>query len=652
MVVLLRLCVLLLSAHTVFSSGVFELKIDSFSARLVRGQVSFRVCLEHTQLVMFPKLRCTYGNATETFSSNSITGSAPIIRVPFDLKWPGTFSLIIEAWSSESAAPENQDTLVGSWEKRRHLPVDGDWSRDFHVGNQSELRFSYRVLCSEFYHGQECATYCRPRNDTFGHYECDEDGRRRCLDGWSGEYCSDPICALGCSESHGSCQSPGACTCHQGWQGARCNECARHPGCVHGTCTTPWQCNCKEGWGGLYCDQDLNYCTNHRPCQNEASCTNTGEGSYTCSCRPGFSGNNCQIEINECDSNPCSNGGSCKDLLDGYSCACPQGFYGINCEIVAVRCAEKPCFNRGTCVESDGGGYTCRCAFGFTGSNCEKKIDRCTSNPCTNGAQCLDVANHVVCRCRPGFSGSRCETNIDDCAGNPCKNAGTCMDGVNGFTCSCTLGFMGPDCSLRATACDLLPCRNGGTCFTHFSGPVCQCAPGFMGAHCEYTHPVSTRTPDGRGNVSPALVAAVALGSGTLCLLALTAAHVLRQMQRRRRLATMVASVKNDLETVNNRHVTGGLLDGSPKEKEAFLVPREAFKVTNKDDKVFKNQLAEFAYSREEKNNSEFTFSKEEKKNKLTAPSRDSLFIVKDGRYQPIFFIPEPLEQRVFATEV
>ncbi|TWW53573.1 Delta-like protein 4, partial [Takifugu flavidus] len=95
----------------------------------------------------------------------------------------------------------------------------------------------------------------------------------------------------------------------------------------------------------------LNYCTNRRPCQNNASCTNTGQGSYTCACRPGFTGQNCEVETNECDSNPCKNGGSCKDQVNNYFCACPQGFYGKNCEISAMKCADGPCFNGGTCVE-------------------------------------------------------------------------------------------------------------------------------------------------------------------------------------------------------------------------------------------------------------------------------------------------------------
>ncbi len=119
------------------------------------------------------------------------------------------------------------------------------------------------------------------------------------------------ICSSDCSERHGYCESPGECKCRLGWQGPSCSECVHYPGCLHGTCSQPWQCVCKEGWGGLFCNQDLNYCTNHKPCANGATCTNTGQGSYTCTCRPGYGGTNCELEINECDCNPCKNGGSC-----------------------------------------------------------------------------------------------------------------------------------------------------------------------------------------------------------------------------------------------------------------------------------------------------------------------------------------------------
>ncbi|XP_071782406.1 delta-like protein C [Centroberyx gerrardi] len=680
---------LLISAQMARSSGVFELKIDSFSsARSVCQfqtrdcQIFFRVCLKHSQDVISPEPPCTYGTAlTEIFGAdtNSISGSAPI-RVPFHFKWPGTFSLIIEAWNAESSgieSTENQNNLISRLATRRRLTVGEDWSQDVHFGDQSELRYSYHVVCDEHYHGEACSAYCRPRDDTFGHYTCDDAGERLCLPGWKGDYCSDPICAAGCSDEHGYCESPGECVCRLGWQGELCDECMRHPGCLHGTCQLPWQCNCKEGWGGLFCDQDLNYCTNHKPCQNDATCTNTGQGSYTCTCRPGYSGNNCEIETNECDSNPCKNGGSCNDLENDYSCTCPQGFYGKNCEISAMTCADGPCFNGGTCVEKSAGGYTCQCPAGYMGSNCEKKIDRCSSDPCANGGQCLDLGNRVMCRCRPGFTGSRCETNIDDCARNPCRNAGTCVDGVNDFTCTCTLGFTSKDCSVRADACSLFPCDNGGTCYTHFSGPVCQCPPGFMGARCEYavkttakaTKPPKTEKP-GDDGFPAALAVSFALGLVTLTLLVCAAIFVLRQLRRGRRLSAAAASVKNDLETVNNRNAViggGGANNGSLpgatlgslREKEAFLIPGGQFKVSNKDaalaekggDKMamYKNKMADYNLAKEEDRLAKNKFDLKKCDSSIMVPP---LSFPKDSLYHPVFIIPEQMEQCVFATEV
>lgn len=86
-----------LSAPQIFASGVFELKIDSFtssrsvcSSSLLDCQIFFRVCLKHSQDVINPEPPCTYGTAlTDTFGadSNSISESAPI-RVPIHFKWP------------------------------------------------------------------------------------------------------------------------------------------------------------------------------------------------------------------------------------------------------------------------------------------------------------------------------------------------------------------------------------------------------------------------------------------------------------------------------------------------------------------------------------------------------------------------------------
>lgn len=50
-------------------------------------------------------------------------------------------------------------------------------------------RVSYRVRCDPGYYGPRCALACNARQDKFGHYECDKNGTRSCLDGWTGKFC-------------------------------------------------------------------------------------------------------------------------------------------------------------------------------------------------------------------------------------------------------------------------------------------------------------------------------------------------------------------------------------------------------------------------------------------------------------------------------
>ena len=37
------------------------------------------------------------------------------------------------------------------------------------------------------------------------------------------------------------------------------------------------------------------------------------------------------VEINECSPNPCNNGGTCTDLVNGFSCSCVAGYNGDDC---------------------------------------------------------------------------------------------------------------------------------------------------------------------------------------------------------------------------------------------------------------------------------------------------------------------------------
>lgn len=38
------------------------------------------------------------------------------------------------------------------------------------------------------------------------------------------------------------------------------------------------------------------------------------------------------LDIDECRSDPCVNGGTCTDLVDGYKCTCMPGYAGQYCQ--------------------------------------------------------------------------------------------------------------------------------------------------------------------------------------------------------------------------------------------------------------------------------------------------------------------------------
>ncbi|XP_055088033.1 delta-like protein 4 [Periophthalmus magnuspinnatus] len=552
----------------VCGSGVFELNLHEFknnkgllangSACKPNCRTYFRVCLKNYQAVVSPG-DCIFGTSvtpvlgTNYFNARDTVPAHKPIQIPFNFGWPGSFSLIIEAWHSPHGRPpadgSSSDLLISFFSIQRELGVGSDWSQSVQLWRQTELRYSYRFICNESYYGESCSKKCTPRDDRFGHYTCTRDGLLACLPGWKGKYCEEPICLDGCSERNGNCSSPGECVCRDGWQGPFCDECKKYPACKHGTCLLPWQCNCEEGWGGLLCDQDLNFCTHHQPCVNGATCMNSGQGSYTCTCLPGFTGKDCELLMQECDSAPCRNGGVCTNLERGYLCSCPRGFEGSHCEHGVLTCADSPCFHGGRCSEREGGrSYRCDCPRSYTGRNCEKKVDKCTSLPCANGGQCLIHGGVSVCSCRAGFVGVRCEININECAGNPCLNGGTCQDRISDYACVCPSGFTGRKCERPLDPCTVQPCLNGGYCNSdggagNTAAPTCICPAGVTGPRCEYFAALASSTSQGgfqwaAVSLAVGLVALLVL----LCMVGLALRHIYRQRQRER----------EDTETMNN----------------------------------------------------------------------------------------------------
>lgn len=524
------------------AAGIFELRLNSFTnaqAVDITGhccgntttdgntnecvgpcRTFFSVCLLHF-LHQIPEqpipAQCTFGHRiTSVLGENSFEIHDGLLQISYDIDWPGDFSLALDAWhvKNSTATTDESERLLARLRTHGSLNVNSTWSNFTYQTSTNTLDYSYRVVCAEHYYGPKCSEPCMPRDDIYGHYRCNNEGQRVCLDGWTGNWCERAHCSEGCV--NGSCTAPNVCSCDTGYKGARCDECETYAGCDHGTCTEPGECNCEEGWGGLLCDSDLNYCTNHRPCLNGATCRNegplnyrcycppsftgvhcetaetcpclnggtcrSGPDGYTCLCPGGFSGDICEKQVPRCESAMCMNGSTCIEVADGYRCSCPAGYSGTHCEI-RDHCSSAPCRNGATCMNSIVG-FQCRCPDGFRGDRCDENI--CATHGCLNGGTCRAESDSVHCECPLGFTGDHCQTNIDDCMMRPCKNGGTCSDLVNDYSCECTFGFGGPNCTNRFTVCNVdNPCVNGGTCLMDVMGGFrCECAEGWIGTTC------------------------------------------------------------------------------------------------------------------------------------------------------------------------
>ncbi|XP_034273720.1 delta-like protein 4 [Pantherophis guttatus] len=676
---------LALPLQRVCGSGVFQLELREFvngQGFLASGEpcgvgcrTFFRVCLKHFQAVISPGA-CTFGSlttpvlGTNSFAIKETEGFGTPIKLPFNFTWPGTFSLIIEAWHApEGYYPTGSETPARKWlisqmAIQRSLAVGEDWSQDEQSNQRAKLSYSYRVICNEHYYGDNCSRICRSRDDHFGHYLCQPDGSFVCMAGWTGNYCTEAICLAGCSEKSGFCRNPGECICRSGWRGRYCDECIPHVGCRHGTCTKPGKCLCDEGWGGLFCDQDLNYCTHHKPCQNGATCMNTGQGSYTCSCKEGFTGKDCERNISECDSSPCKNGGSCTDLGNEYKCTCLPGYDGINCEHTTLTCLESPCFNGGTCLEKEKGtSYACLCPMGFTGSNCEKKVDRCTNNPCANGGQCFVMGQQHVCRCRPGFSGQTCEIYISRCLRNPCSHGGSCqdLDATHDYKCTCLPGFTGRNCEIRTRdGCSSGPCQNGGTCYIglYTKSFACHCPSGFLGTHCEFAvaNPATSIIPP---LPKPLPWVAISMGVGLVALLILCCmiAIVIRQMQRHPEQNSETMNNVSDFQKENL--IPASQLKNTNKNKDLEIdcvLEKSNYKLKNHTldynlvKELTNRGTQEDKYHKSEKcigEKSPFWLCSEKPECRISA-----ICSPRDSMYQSVFVITEERNECIIATEV
>ncbi|XP_035850401.1 protein jagged-2-like isoform X2 [Sander lucioperca] len=509
---------LMLGAEVSHSTGYFELQLISVEnpkGQLLNGDCCdaeksateghcgadecdtyFRVCLKEYQTEVTTNGQCTYGSETTKviggntfqFKGGQKTGQnrnndAGKVIIPFQFAWPRAYTVIVEAWDRDNGTYSNDDELLIERSIHKGMINPGEEKQTVEYKSlTASLEYTIRVRCDENYYGSKCNKVCRPRDDYFGHYVCDQLGNRGCMEGWAGPDCKLAICKQGCSLQHGTCSVPGECKCNYGWQGPLCDECLPYPGCVHGTCNEPWQCTCEKNWGGLLCDKDLNYCGTNRPCKNGGTCMNTEPDEYNCACPDGYSGKNCEIAEHACVSNPCASGGTCHEVPSGFECHCPAGWSGPTCAKDTDECASSPCAQGGTCMDMENG-FECLCPPQWTGKTCQIDMNSCHGQ-CQNGGTCKEAARGYQCVCQAGFVGRHCEVQRNRCASSPCRSGGRCHALLEGFACECPQGFAGTTCEVKNDPCSPNPCQNKAQCHSLMGDFYCSCPDDYEGKTC------------------------------------------------------------------------------------------------------------------------------------------------------------------------
>ncbi|XP_033097422.1 adhesion G protein-coupled receptor L4-like [Anneissia japonica] len=163
----------------------------------------------------------------------------------------------------------------------------------------------------------------------------------------------------------------------------------------------------------------------------------------------------CYVKIkiednNECDSNPCQNGGTCEDTVNGYRCARSLEWNGKNCTADAYDCQNIQYLN-GSSV-NDTMPFTF--SNGFKGICCKQSVYDCDYIKCLNDTFCK-MSNFTTqrCYCPDGISaiGSQCNLSVYDCEQIHCLNDGVChysnQYDTYRYRCECTEGFNSSNCN-------------------------------------------------------------------------------------------------------------------------------------------------------------------------------------------------------------
>lgn len=208
-----------------------------------RCRITLDICLRAYQSHV-----CLIRGRTREITSNGD------IEVEFSSMYKGVMSLRLAGFKRNSS-----DRIFTVDDEQRIAFSNATWKKMLYQTQSVYFSVEFKLSCKKHLYGKVCERHCKPRNNTAGHFRCDEMGRRICLPGWEKpEYsCLKETCLL-CV--HGKCEHK-ICYCDKGWTGSSCNvdltTCFTRP-CFHnGTCTDEGKCDCLSGYYGGRCENSF-----------------------------------------------------------------------------------------------------------------------------------------------------------------------------------------------------------------------------------------------------------------------------------------------------------------------------------------------------------------------------------------------------------
>ncbi|XP_039084428.1 sushi, nidogen and EGF-like domain-containing protein 1 isoform X3 [Hyaena hyaena] len=325
------------------------------------------------------------------------------------------------------------------------LPSPCDSDPCFNGGSCDAHEDSYTCECPQGFHGRHCEK-ARPR------------------------LCSSAPCRNGgtCKEAG----SDYHCSCPYRFTGRHCeigkpDSCASGPCHNGGTCfhyIGKYKCDCPPGFSGRHCEIAPSPCF-RSPCMNGGTCEDLGT-DFSCHCQAGYMGRRCQAEVDcgppaEVEHATLRFNGTRPGSVALYKCdhgyslsspnhirVCqPQGVWSEPPQCNETdECQTQPCRNGGSCRDLPGA-FVCQCPAGFTGAQCQTELDACDPSPCLHGGRCENGGGAYLCVCPEGFFGYHCETVSDPCFSSPCGGRGYCLASNGSHSCTCKVGYTGKDCA-------------------------------------------------------------------------------------------------------------------------------------------------------------------------------------------------------------